>query len=373
MRQSEISPNYNLQLGPVSLRADASVTGTYNDNINYSHERREADFIINPQVNVEGKWQVTDLNAIVFNIGAGYQYYISHTGVSGLILTPNSNLEFNIFVGDVKIKLFDNFSYLQDPVGVGQLSNISQFARFQNDAGLETDWDLGDFIVSGTYDHTNYWVFQHAYDYLSYQADTITPRLTYKVTSTIDTGVAVAVSDMRYDNDIQNDNTSISAGPFVSAQITDNLAVNAQGGWYASDYAHGGLNGDSENANSYYASIAINHRINDSVSETLTGGREFIPGVTSNFTRRTYASYGPSWQATNYIRLAANLWWENLDDSSALVSQHSDRYGAGVNASYAATDHLTLNLGYQYILKTSDIAVFGYRQNTVDLGASYQF
>jgi opacity protein-like surface antigen len=183
----------------------------------------------------------------------------------------------------------------------------------------------------------------------------------------------MSFSDVRYEQNFQNDYTSFSVGPFVNATISDNLSVDAQVGGYFSDYARGGLNGDSENISSYYGSAGVNQRINDVISESLTAGREFLPGLTSNFTDRIYANYTDAWQATSLINIGANLWWENLDDSDAFSREESNRYGFGLNLVDNVTKNATLNLNYQYILKVANPNALSYYQNAVTIGFRYQF
>src|ERR1700679_3751463 len=72
LKQSEDRQAYNLQRGPVSIRADASVTTEFNDNINIAKNGREADGIIQPSVGIAGAWQVTDLNTLNFDLGLSY-------------------------------------------------------------------------------------------------------------------------------------------------------------------------------------------------------------------------------------------------------------------------------------------------------------
>jgi hypothetical protein len=373
MSQSLDSQPYNLKLGPINVRAEASVDTSFSDNINVAKTGRIADISVGPQFNISGLWQVTDLNSLSVDLGIGYQAYIVHPRYSGLTLSPSSEVQFNLFVGDVKINFHDNFSYAQDPLGVGQLSNVSQFARFTNDAGIRPEWDLGDVVLSMGYDHTNFWVFERAFEYLDYQSDSLSPQVSVKVSPTITAGMSTTFSDTRYDQNIQNDSTSLSVGPFVTTQISEYLTANAQAGFYLAQYDKSGLNGDNSNNATIYGSIGLNHRINDVMTESLTAGRESIPGITSNYTERDYANYTATWQATSYMNVGSFLWWENLDDSNAAVRETSNRYGAGFNIGYSLTDHASLSLGYQYVLKVADPSALGYYQNLVTLGFHYQF
>ncbi len=371
---SDTNQPYNLQVGPVTLRTDASVSTSYNDNISIAHTGRQGDAIIIPALGLHALWQATDLNALTLDLGVGYQWYTTHSSFSSVYVTPNSAAQFNIYTGDFKINLHDQFSYSSNPILVGQLSNINQFPVFDNTAGFNVDWDLNDIIVSLGYDHQNQWVYGSSYNYLTYQTDTVTPKITFEVSKTIDAGLVVALSSMRYNQNVLNNNTSIQAGPFVKAQLTENLAVDAQlGGDFANYNTGGSSNSTQSSLAGVYASAGVSHRINDIFSETFTAGRQFIPGVNSNYTQRIYANYGFNWQATNYFTVGTNLWWENLADSSGAYGQNANRYGTGLSLAYNITDRSNLGLSYDYVLKDANQSAYSYSQNVVTLKYLYRF
>jgi hypothetical protein len=364
---------YNIALGPVNIRTAASISATYNSNINLSASGTQSDIILQPAVDISGLWQVTELNSLSFDLGVGYQEYLYHSQNSGPIISPSSGAQFTFFLGDARIKLSEDFSFLQDPIAVGQLSNVAQFSRFLNTAAVTASWDLGDIVLSLEYAHSNLWVFQNTYQYLSYQSDTVSPSFTYHVNETIQAGFNTSVSSTRYEQNIQNNNFSVTAGPFVTAQISDFLSVNAQIAGIYTNYDQGGLNGDTENIGSWIGSAGVTHKINDVLTQSVTVGKEYLPGITSNFTQRVYVNYVPTWQATSYLNISSNLWYENLNDSNATIRQESNRYGIGVNVGWAATEHATLSAGYQYVLKNADAANVGYTQNQATLALRYQF
>lgn len=370
---SDIDQPYNILLGPVALTATAGFDTTFNDNINIAHTGRLTDVILTPSMDVSGVWQATDLNKLTFDVGIGYNYYTMHSGTSSLVISPDSSTQFNVYVGDFKINIHDDFAYLQDPLEVGQLSGISQFSRFRNVAGIYIDWDLGDVTLSLDYDHTNLWVFQSSFQYLTYQADSVTPKITFNLSKTLSVGLSAEFSDTRYDQDVMNNSTSLSVGPFLTAQINENLAFNAAVGYEFANYDTGGLSNDNSSLGSWYGSVGLNHRINDVLRETLTAGQEYLPGITSNYTQRVYANYGLTWQATDYLSVGTSLWWENLDDSDAAVRQTSNRYGVGLNLGYQLNTHASIDASYQYVLKDCDQSEFSYYQNQVTLGFRYQF
>ncbi len=373
LREQNSYAPYNFKVGPVQVRADASITTQVNDNIGLTKDDRQTDVIFTPMAALHGRWNISDLNTLTLDIGVGYQAYLLNSQYDDVILAPDSQISYNIFVGDCTINLHDSFSYEQDPTQVGQLSNQVRLSRFQNDAGVSAQWDLGDYSLEADYDHGNLWVLQSVFDYLTNQSDTFAPKVTWKINETLSTGLSASFADTRYQQAFQNDNTSESIGPFVNATFSNYLSLTAAAGGFLTQYAHGGGNGDTSNVSSYYANLGINHQINQYVSESLTAGKQYLPGLTSNYTERLYITYGDSWSATKTIGVSSNLFWENLDDSDALSRETSNRYGLSLNINDALNDHLGVNLGYQFILKDADPSILSYYQNTGTLDVSYRF
>jgi len=373
MRAQNTNQQYNLRVGPVLLRAEADLTTQFNDNIGFSKDGRVADIVVTPMGILHGRWGISDLNTLTFNIGVGYQAYLFNSQYDDVVISPDSELSFNLFVGDCTINFHDSFSYQQDPTQVGQLSNQVRLSRFQNDAGISAKWDLNDYFVELDYDHSNLWVLQSQFDYLTNQSDTIAPSITWKINETLNAGLQASFSDTRYEQSFQNDSTSETFGPFVKATLSDFLSVSAAAGGFLTQYSNGGGNGDNSNLSSYYANMGINHQITKFLSQSLTAGKEFLPGLTSNYTQRIYINYGDQWNATQFIFVTTNLFWENLDDSDSAFRENSNRYGLSFSIHDQLSEHLVVNVGYQFLLKDADPSYLSYYQNVGTVGLNYNF
>jgi hypothetical protein len=373
LRQISNDQKYNLQVGPVGLRVDANLTTQYNDNINFAKTNGTGDFIVTPSVGLHAHWNVTDLNTLDFNLGIGYQMYADHSQYNSILLSPDTEARFNFFIGEVALNVHEAFSYQEDPTPFGQLSNTVRLKRFTNDAGVGATWDMDPITVEVDYDHVNFWVDDPVYDYLTSQSDTVAPQFLYKINPSVSAGMSVSFSDTRYEQHIQNDYTTVSVGPTLQAKVSDNLSVNAQAGGYFAQYSNTGLIHDSEDVNSYYASLGITHRINAAIIESLTAGHEFLPGLSTDYTERYYGTYTATWQATKTLSAGLNLLYENLADSSGTLHETSDRFGFGFSVSDSLTEHMTLNFNYQYLVKDATPVIYGYEQDVASLGLGYHF
>src|SRR5438874_11768640 len=188
-RQSIDKIPYNLQVGPIKFRFSATMGVEYNDNVNLAEDGSavflsptgpilvttspQEDFILRPQINLDALWPITQLNTLRLDIGIGHAFYLDHSNydTNSVLISPGSQLAFDIFVGDFRINLHDRFSLQQDPVDEIALSNVADYGRFENTAGVSVLWDLNQAVVTLGYDHYNFIATNDQFDYLDRNAD----------------------------------------------------------------------------------------------------------------------------------------------------------------------------------------------------------
>ena len=105
---------YNLKLGPSMWKFSTGLGLDYNDNVNYTQENPEGDFIFRPQMNVQMLLPVSDQNSLSLALGAGYSAYVQHPELNRTFITPNTGLSFDLYVGDFWINLHDRISITED-------------------------------------------------------------------------------------------------------------------------------------------------------------------------------------------------------------------------------------------------------------------
>ncbi len=374
-RQSVEDIPYNLLLGPVRFRFSVTTGIEYNDNINLAEKDKQSDVIIRPQFNINAIWPVTQLNTLKLDLGLGYSFYLDHSNANtnALLIAPGSQLSFDIFVQDWRINLHDRFSLQQDPVGQLQLSNVVDYGRFENTAGIAALWDLNKAVLTFGYDHYNYVSTTDTFDYLNRNAEELSFSAYFAVSSTTGAGLEAAAVFNSYEQDFLNDSITYSVGPFVETQITNYLKLRAAAGYQFIDFDSGGFVNDDSNSSDYYANILLSHRINAAISQTLSAGHESQLGVNSNYVALNYIRHTATWNIINSVLLATEAFYEDGDDSGGIFSEHIQRYGGAVTLGYQLTPHVTLGLRYQYTQKQSDQPLRDYKQNRVSFDGTYSF
>ena len=372
---------YNLLLGPVRFRVSATVGVEYNDNINLSETAEQDDVIIRPQVNVDAIWPITQINTLTLDLGLGYAFYLDHSNANtnGVLISPGSQLSFDIFVGDFRINIHDRPTLQQDPIAEPALSNTVDYGRFENTAGVSLLWDLNKAVLTLGYDHFTYVSTTSDFDYLNRNAEELSGTAQIAATSTTGVGVESYAVFNYYDQSILNDSTDWAIGGFIETQLTNNLKIRAAGGYQMIDFDSSTVNffgtplPDQKNLSDYYANILITHRLNATIRQTLAAGHESQLGVNSNYITLNYIRHTVSWNIIRNTLLSTEFFYEDADDSGGFIDEHLHRYGGALTIGYQLTPHVTLGLRYQYTQKDSDVALRDYTQNRVSLDGTYSF
>jgi hypothetical protein len=379
----------------------------YNDNINLAEDGSavffsptgpilittspQSDFILRPQVNLNALWPITQLNTLKFDIGVGYAFYLDHSNynTNGVLVQPGSQLAFDIFVGDFRINFHDRFSLEQDPVAEVSLSNVADYGRFQNTAGVSVLWDLNKAVVTLGYDHYTFISTTDVFDYLDRNAEIFSGSIGFTPTSTMTVGIEGSVIDTYYDQNVLNDSITYSVGGFMETQLTSYLKLRVAGGYQSIDFDNTGLVNDAHDLNDYYANVLLSHRVNSVLSHSIAAGHETQLGVNSNYVTLNYIRHTANWNIFYKTLLTTELFYEDADDSGGsgplflpvpgvpninpFVAEHIHRYGGALTLGYQLTPHVTLGLRYQYTQKDSDQPLRDYRQNRIAFDGTYSF
>lgn len=371
---------YNLLLGPLRFRVSASFGIEYNDNINLAEVNTQSDVILRPQVNIDGIWPVTQLNTFKLDIALSYAIYVDHSNAdtNGVLIAPGSQLAFDLFVGDFRINFHERPSLQQDPIAELALSNVVDYGRFENTAGVSVLWDLNKAVITLGYDHYTYISTTSMFDYLDRNAEELSGTVDLALTSTTSAGIESYAVFNYYNQNVLNDSNDFAIGAFVETQLTNYLKVRAAAGYQWISFADTGVVStgpfhDSSKLSDYYANILISHRIRPGIVQTLSAGHESQLGVNSNYITLNYIRHTVSWDIIRNTLLSTEFFYEDADESGGFIDEHLHRFGGALTVGYQLTRHVTLGLRYQYTQKDSDVPLRDYTQNRVSVDATYSF
>ncbi len=306
---------------------------------------------------------------------ACYAFYLDHSSqdTNGVLLTPGSQLALDVFVGDFRINFHDRFSLQQDPISELQLSNVIDYGRFENSAGVSVLWDLNKAVATLGYDHYLYVSTNSDLDYLNRNAEVLVGSLAFTLTNTTGLGVESSFVHTYYDQNVLNDSNAVTVGAFLETQLTNYMRVRVAGGYQMINFDNTGSVFDSNDVHDYYANILISHRLNAYITQTLSAGHESQLGVNSNFITLNYVRHTVTWNIIRNTLLSTEVFYEDADDSGGFIDEDLHRYGGAITIGYQLTPHVTLGLRYQFTEKDSDVPFRDYTQNRISFDGTYSF
>ena len=389
----------NFAIGPLRFSMAVGFGVEFNDNITLADEDRVSDIILRPSANVDVFWRLTDMNTLRLSLGLSYSKYIDHSeyDTDGVLISPLSELEFKFQVGNVNFTARDRFSYQQEPYSISNLSNVAQYGRYENEAGLDAEWDLNSNIrFEGGYTHYNLWSQDDIFSEQDRSIDTVYFKPSYQLFPTVRVGFRTSFSWIDFDSSDRGDGSTFFIGPFVEWQVTDFTRVYAEVGYQRLSldgnqnqvFSRGLLDefdsdlrdsieaaeedGGSSDSNSYYVRLDIENQLTTTYLQRLNFTKTAEIGFFSSYYDLYHVEYNATYTGINKLEIGPSLFFEYYETSGGFPEK-ATRVGAAVGARYHLTDAVTLGADYRFLRKDSDVEGADYYQNLAFLSIYYKF
>ena len=372
---------YNIHYGPLGFQIGAGVRFGYTDNLFYSETNRVSDFLINPEVNLGAFLQVSELNTLKLSLRMGYEYYLKNTALNGNapLVNPDTELDFNVFAGDFHIRLHERFSYQEslfnNTSASGQnllfnFNNVGTFSRINNVAGVNVDWDLNKLILSVGYDHENFDSLTESFKYLNRVSELFTASASLLIGDHAKIGLESkgGLHDFKTETTL-NDHWQARFGPFVDVNLMEKVNLRAGGGYDLARYDAAGAGSDYS---TYYAYGRVSQETR-LFTHSLSVGRENLLGGNANNLEDTYVRYSITSPAIQHWDVGANAAYHSDREYGAAFSEDFTYYVVGVKAGYQIHKNWRTEVGYEYVLKNSELALRNYDRNRVTFSLAFTF
>ena len=378
MGQSSPEEHYNLALGPVRFRASSGLGVEWNDNVAFSSLNPVSDLIFTPTLNLDAKWRVTEMNTLHFAIGLGYSYYSQHSqyDTNGPTVSPNSELAFTLHVANLAITFRDQFSLMNDPTTLTSLSSqggAANFRRFQNQAGLTTDWIANPiFDLKLTYDHYNLWILGNnlaGYSVPDQVINTVLLEPRLKVGPAITVGLNMTASLIQESG---SDALTYLIGPLVELDLSRFTRLSVEGGCQYFGSTGNSPGSEATRQSSPYSRVSIANRLNESLSHRLSYTRTIEPGYNSFYYSLNDLQYSVNWRVNSAVGLDMRLLYQH-NETSGSAGSTGNRYGTELSTRYQLTTSVSLGLSYRYTRSTQNIPDSTATQNSILLNVAYSF
>jgi hypothetical protein len=382
--------DYNLRLGPVLVDVVGTFEVEYNDNINYSENNALDDFILKPGILFGLKWQINEENELDVNLGAEYWHYVDNdefNDVSNQVsLAPGTELSYRVLVGDMIFRVYDQIEYsfdTADAVVVDSNGDVvegdpTSFARYQNVFGVQSEWFIGENVFAAQLSRTDVWSPDDEYEYINREEYKAALNVERDLAANFTVGVGTSYTTVDYDEDVNNDGSEFSVGPYFDWKITELVSLYTGVSWNYLDYDTGGSADDTRYGNDDQPSdlswmMRLSHTANDVFNHQLEWYRAITGGTSSNYNEIDGIRYTAAYNLTERVRLDGTLGYEENESSGGLINDDFERWICGLSTELVLGPKLTAELGYRYIDKDSDAEYQSYDQNQFRLLLKYDF
>lgn len=369
-------PDYNVRVGPFDIGFTVGVAAEYNDNITLApDERKESDIIIRPFAEMDAVWRLSELNTLRFSLGASYNKYLDNSqyDTDGVIISPTSALAFRFYVGDFRITMSNAFSYQEDPYDLPTVSNIARYRRYENQAGIQIDYNATqEIILTAGYTHYNLWTVDEEFDSLESATDTVYFRPSVEISPAVAVGLNASASWTTFEDEDRGDSTNYLVGPFLDLRLTEYTTARVEVGWQQANFDSPLSDGDGTSADTIYFRGEISNQLNESFSQRLAFSHFIESGFETNFYETYRVDYAIDWNFIQNVTLRPAVFYEHFD-SSGEGGEQGNRYGFSIGLGYRLTPSVVLGASYRFLLKDSNLPLSDYKQNVFTLSVAYEF
>ncbi len=389
--QQAVEEKYNFRLGLVDFVIAAGIGVEFNDNITLSHSNELSDIVLRPEVNIEGILRVSELNTLRFGIGLGYAKYLSHSEFDSesVILSPTSAIVWTVKTGSLTFTLKERISYQEDPFDLPVLSNVANYKRWENQSGIEVDWEATEYArVSVGFDRFDLWAKDETFAPQDRTINTVFIRPSVDINPRLTVGLNGSVSWTDYKQNIQADGKTTLVGPYMQVKVSETTDFYAEVGWQKSDFDGGTLqqvvpvsNGvtgtpffieDTQDSEEMYFKVQVTNRPSENFRHSITASRTTESGLGSNFYDLYHFEYSADWLLRESTSITPTAFYESYE-TSGNVPEKARRLGLALGIHHILSNSLTLGLDYRFLMKDSNRPDSDYKQNLGMFSLYYKF
>jgi hypothetical protein len=389
--QSFKNPEANFHLGPLQETLTGSADVEYTDNINLTDTNKISDFSFHQMLSLNTIWTISQLNQFQFNFGGQLieNFYGNGKSEVNFAISPDSLIQFQFAVSNFLIRLYDQFSYVQNPASNPTITNTANLNNLTNTIGAAVDADLGLAVLSLSSDFTynnqsgtTAGGQTNATNTGSRNSFRVGSGLTFAFSPTIFYGIDASVTRST-GSDSANVN-SLSVGPFVRGKLGKNLDFDLSGGINVVDTKPAIPLG-------YFLSAVLRYQIDRHWQVILTGSRDLAFSTSTslneanNIRLDTQLSLRPSLTLTGsvFIDFGQSLTNTTTVNNPVVTQQGTftqfpfqgnfTQLGFEGKLNWQLRKHWSSALKYDFTRLEASTAADGYIQNVVALSIEYAF
>jgi hypothetical protein len=190
-------------------------------------------------------------------------------------------------------------------------------------------------------------------------------------------GIEGSATLTSYEKRILNDSFGYSGGIYGRWQPGSYFSVQPRVGYTAYMFDQTSQLVPAIDQDAWYADLTIAHRPTDSLSYSISAGRELRLGIYTDSIESYYIRPSATWNIFKHIGLNTSFSYEHGSQTGGRLrgfgGETYDHFSAGIGLSYSPMRNLRTSLGYRVTIRSSDVEFREYTQNLVSLMLSYTF
>jgi len=376
----------NFRIGQMrfDLRSEAGLE--YNSNLGRSGDRATSDVIAQVGLDLRGAWDLTEINQLTLRIGARYDKYFNNSELDSsrnfLILSPDTELAFQLQVGNFSFRIFDRLTFSQDPgeqrfvdPSTGNtVGDVIAYNRFDNTLGINGLWDINPFWqAGGGLRRRDVVPIDSEFDFLRLTEHRLNLSLTHLLAANMRLGLFGTVSDVSYRENFQPDGQTYAGGVFAHWEPTAFLEVESQVGYFTGKFDREGLSQDRSDPSGMNGSLLFRNYLRSDFEHSLAFSRDFSLGTVSNTVRVEDVAYRIAYSGFERSSVDGGVNYTRGRESGGISPERYNRWTFRLGTGYALSTQLTFRVSYRYTTNDSNLPIRDYNQHVTSLRFQYDF
>lgn len=374
----------DVRCGPWRFDLNTTLALELNDNVRYEEVNPRSDVVVRPGFSIRALYPVTDKNLLTLSSGVSYNAYLTHSDLNYVHVTPDSNVSFDLFVGNLLLNFHNRFHFTQEMADQPDARGSFNYGRLDNQVGLLGVWDLNKLKLAFNYNYQIYQVTEERFSFTDRTAHLFGARLAWLVTPLTPLGVESGVGWTDFNNEDPrqpirlNDLFHYSTGLFYEMPAGRFMQLRVGAGYVVydptTDLMPGGRGGEATDGT--YLDVSIRHQITRHIRYVLSGGHQVRSGWYSETLQSWYGQATVSWNLLRGYSLATSASYEKAEEKGGSwfsAPEQFDRYSFGVAIGRRLGQKIGASLGYSYLVRDSTIFGRSFTQNRLVLTGTYTF
>src|SRR6516164_52801 len=348
------NPLIFFRLGPLQEELVGNVGLEYTDNSGLTNTDKIARLRVSQGLDLNSIWLLSHLSSLRFDFaGQLYEDFYQHGRTILDFAIPNALLQFEFPIADFQVRLYDQFSYIQNPTTNPTATNTSNANSLTNTIGAEvsTDWHLIVFSLAGDYSYNNQSgsTAQGATNPTTTGTNNsyrITPSIGFHFNPDILYGVNASLTRTEGSGggNITGSSTvsSLNVGPFFRGKLSRFTDV---------DLAAGASLFDTQPsmAPTYYYRVALRHQFNRNLQAFFSSSHDLFLTTGTDLTEVTIFSLGAQANLTRFITFTTSPFYSFGDEKTGPTQGDYKQYGVELALTWRPHRRWQTGITYNFI------------------------